>query len=105
MQAISRHASLSIFGCGTGKHTFPFANLISPGSILGIDISQEAVNEVNEKAKTSQLNHVRGMRGFFDECINLLNDSKFDLILSCYAIYYAKEMKGVLCSFTFPAKS
>lgn len=84
-------------GCGTGKHTFPFADLISPGSILGIDISQEAVTEVNAKAKTSQLNQVRAMKGSFDDCINLLHDSKFDLILSCYAIYYAKDMKGVLC--------
>jgi ubiquinone/menaquinone biosynthesis C-methylase UbiE len=84
-------------GCGTGKHTFPFADLVSPGgSILGIDISQEAVTEVNEKAKTNQLKQMRAMKGSFDECINLLHDSKFDLILSCYAIYYAKDMKGVL---------
>lgn len=84
-------------GCGTGKHTFPFANLISPGSILGVDISQEAVTEVNEKAQRNQLNQVSAIKGSFDECINLLCDSKFDLILSCYAIYYAKDMKRVLC--------
>ncbi len=86
-------------GCGAGKHTFPFASLVSPGgSILGIDISQEAVTEVNEKAETNQLNQVRAMKGSFDECINLLHDFRFDLILSCYAIYYAKDMKGVLCA-------
>ncbi len=86
-------------GCGTGKHTFPFADPISPGgSILGFDISQEAVTEVNEKAKTNHLKQIRAMRGSFDECINLLHDFKFDLILSCYAIYYAKDMKGVLCA-------
>ena len=86
-------------GCGTGKHTFPFADFVSPGgSILGIDISQEAITEVNEKAKANQLKQIRAMRGSFDECINLLHDSKFDLILSCYAIYYAKDMKGVLCA-------
>lgn len=84
-------------GCGTGKHTFPFADLVSPGSILGIDISQDAVTEVNEKAKINQLEQVRAMKGSFDECTNLLQDSKFDLILSCYAIYYAKDMKRVLC--------
>src|SRR5207245_2971282 len=86
-------------GCGTRKHTFPFADLVSPGgSILGIDIAQEAVTEVNEKAKTNQLKQIRAMKGSFDECINLLHDSKFDLILSCYAIYYSKDMKGVLCA-------
>jgi ubiquinone/menaquinone biosynthesis C-methylase UbiE len=84
-------------GCGTGKHTFPFADLISPGSILGVDISQEAVTEVNEKAQRNQLNQVSAIKGSFDECINLLRGSRFDLILSCYAIYYAKDMKRVLC--------
>ncbi|HEY7572837.1 MAG TPA: class I SAM-dependent methyltransferase [Nitrososphaeraceae archaeon] len=86
-------------GCGTGKHTFPFAEQVSPaGSILGIDISQEAVTEVNEKANSNQLKHIRAVKGSFDECVNLLHDSKFDLILSCYAIYYAEDMKRVLCA-------
>jgi len=84
-------------GCGTGKHTFPFADKVSPGgSILGMDISQASVTEVNEKAKANQLKQIRAMRGSFDECINLLHDFKFDLILSCYAIYYAKDMRGIL---------
>ena len=86
-------------GCGRGKHTFPFAELVLPeGSILGFDISQEAVTEINEKARTNQLKQIRAMRGSFDECINLLRGFRFDLIISCYAIYYAKDMKGVLCS-------
>ncbi len=83
-------------GCGTGKQIFRFVDLVSRGSILGIDISQEAVNEVNEKAKNKQLEHVSAIQASLDECVNLMNGSKFDLILSCYAIYYAEDMKGVL---------
>ena len=85
-------------GCGTGKQIFRFANLLSSrGSILGIDISQQAVDEVNEKAKTKRLKQIKAIKASLDECINLLQGSKFDLILSCYAIYYAKDMIRVLC--------
>src|SRR5215472_6517161 len=70
-------------GCGRGKHTFPFAELVLPkGSILGFDISQEAVTEINEKAKSNQLKQIRAMRGTFDECTNLLHGFRFDLIIS-----------------------
>lgn len=84
-------------GCGTGKQIFRFANSVSSeGLILGVDISDEAVNEVNEKAKLKQLKHVKAVKGSLDNCVNLLQDLKFDLILSSYAIYYAKDMKGIL---------
>jgi len=84
-------------GCGTGKQIFRFADVVSSnGSILGIDISQQAIDEVNEKAKIKKLNQIRAIKASLDECINLLQSSKFDLILSCYAIYYAKDMKRLL---------
>lgn len=98
MRTISWNASLRSWLWNRETYT-PFADPISPGgSILGFDISQDAVTEVNEKAKNNQLKQIRAMKGSFDECITLLHDSKFDLILSCYAIYYAKDMKGVLCA-------
>jgi SAM-dependent methyltransferase len=85
-------------GCGTGKQIFRFADLVSStGSILGIDISQQAVDEVNEKAKTKQLKKIRAIKASLDECTNLLQGAKFDLIMSCYAIYYANDMKRVIC--------
>jgi ubiquinone/menaquinone biosynthesis C-methylase UbiE len=85
-------------GCGTGKQIFALADLVSPDSfILGVDISGEAVDEVNERAEKKRLDQVRAMKGSLDMCIDLLQGLKFDLILSTYAIYYAKDMKRVLC--------
>ena len=84
-------------GCGTGKQIFALAHLVSPeGFILGLDISAEAVDEVNKRAKREKLNHVKTIKESLDECIDILQDFRFDLILSTYAIYYAKDMKGLL---------
>jgi ubiquinone/menaquinone biosynthesis C-methylase UbiE len=85
-------------GCGTGKQIFAFAKLLSPDSfILGVDISDEAVDEVNKRAAKEQLKQIKAIKGSLDMCIDVLQGHKFDLILSTYAIYYAKDMKRVLC--------
>jgi ubiquinone/menaquinone biosynthesis C-methylase UbiE len=84
-------------GCGRGKQMFAFANLVSPeGFILGLDISDEAVNEVNQRAEKEQLDQIKAMKGSLDMCIHQLEDFRFDLILSTYAIYYSSDMKRVL---------
>lgn len=85
-------------GCGRGKQVFAFAKFVSPdGSILGLDLSDEAVNEVNKRAEKEQLDQIKAVTGSLDRCRDLFQGVKFDLILSTYAIYYAKDMKRVLC--------
>lgn len=84
-------------GCGTGKQIFAIANHISPSSmILGLDISKQAVVETNKKAKNENLKQLKAVEGSFDNCVDLFQGSTFDLILSSYAVYYAKDMKGLL---------
>ena len=84
-------------GCGRGKQMFAFAKLVSPdGFILGLDISDEAVNEVNKRAEKEQLDQIKAMKGSLDTCINQLEGFRFDLILSTYAIYYSTSMKRLL---------
>jgi ubiquinone/menaquinone biosynthesis C-methylase UbiE len=94
---LTREMRILDLGCGTGKQMFALANLISPnGFILGIDISDEAVDEVNKRAEKEQLKQVKAIKSSLDVCIDLLQGLKFDLILSTYAIYYAQDMKRVL---------
>ncbi len=84
-------------GCGTGKQIFAIADAVSPGGlIVGLDISDAAVEIVNETAKKRNLDNVKAIKGSLDDCVNLLADSQFDLILSSYAIYYASDMKNLL---------
>ena len=84
-------------GCGTGKQIFPLSNIVSSdGSILGIDISDKAVKEVNQKAEEEKLSQIKAVRVNLDQSVELLRESKFDLILSTYAIYYAEGMNQLL---------
>ena len=95
---LARGMRILDLGCGTGKQMFAFAHVVSPDSfILGLDISDEAVAEVNKRAEKEQLNQIKAMKGSLDMCINLLQGFRFDLILSTYAIYYSTNMKKLLC--------
>jgi len=84
-------------GCGTGKQIFALSEIVTPdGSLVGLDISQDAISEVNKRKREEALSHIRAIVGSLDECVTLLCDETFDCILSTYAIYYAQDMKRVL---------
>lgn len=90
--------SILDLGCGTGKQIFRLADHVSrTGFILGLDLSDQAIDEVNKKAKVEHLSQIRTILGSIDKSKDLLKGYTFDLILSSYAIYYAKNMRGVLC--------
>jgi ubiquinone/menaquinone biosynthesis C-methylase UbiE len=84
-------------GCGTGKQIFRLAPIVSfNGLILGIDISPDAVDEVNRRAQEEHLDFVKAVRTSLDDCIEKLRGQTFDLILSTYAVYYASDMTQLL---------
>ncbi len=92
-----RGAHVLDLGCGRGKQVFALAPLVSPhGSILGVDISDEAVKEINERARKAGFGNVRATKAALDDCIGLLSGCGFDYVVSAYAIYYAKDMKRLL---------
>lgn len=84
-------------GCGTGKQIFALSKQIDNQSqFLGFDISTDAVNEVLKRAKTEKLNNITAIQGNLDDAMKILKGKKFDLIISTYAIYYAKNMPKLL---------
>jgi ubiquinone/menaquinone biosynthesis C-methylase UbiE len=84
-------------GCGTGKQMFRLAPLVTPaGSLLGIDLSQDAVLAVNRRAAAEGLPFVEARQMSLDDCVRLLAGSRFDLILSTYALYYATDQVELL---------
>ena len=83
-------------GCGTGKQSFAVARLVAPeGEVLGLDISADAVWEFNERAAAERA-ALKAVQGSLDEALELLKNWRFDLILSAYAIYYARDMVQLL---------
>jgi SAM-dependent methyltransferase len=84
-------------GCGTGKQLFALAPCVGAGgSLLGIDISPQAVDAVNERARSEGLSFVRAEVGDLDGAVARVAGSHFDLILSSYAIYYAADVLALL---------
>lgn len=81
-------------GCGNGKQCFLFAGHFPNTKIIGIDISEELLNEAQVKAKEQgfkikffQWNMNRGMP--FDHNV-------FDLVTCCFTIYYADDLDWII---------
>jgi ubiquinone/menaquinone biosynthesis C-methylase UbiE len=84
-------------GCGIGKQVFRLAPLVSDeGRILGVDLSQDAVRAVNQRAKTEELSSVEAQQMALDDCLSNLAGQRFDLIVSSYAIYYSQDIVALL---------
>jgi ubiquinone/menaquinone biosynthesis C-methylase UbiE len=84
-------------GCGKGKQTFRLAREVAPrGSVLALDASLDAVDEVNRVAQHAAQPVVRAILASFDDCIPALPTGGFDLIHSAYAIYYSSDMLALV---------
>lgn len=84
-------------GCGTGKQSFAVAKLVGPhGKVLGLDVSADAVRELNERAQREGASHVEAVQGSLDDSLEQLGSRRFDLVISAYAIYYARDMVQLL---------
>ncbi len=84
-------------GCGRGKQILALAPRVLPGgSVLGLDISPAAVAEVGRRAADEGWAHVSARASSLDNCLQELAGCAFDRILSTYAVYYARDMVGLL---------
>ena len=83
-------------GCGQGKQIFSFAERWPNASFLGIDVSPDAIAAVTATARAKHLQQVTAREANLDECLDLLRGRTFDAILSTYAIYYTKDVVGLI---------
>jgi len=84
-------------GCGTGKQIFALSEILSQKcNIIGIDISPVAIAKVNEEARSIKAANIKAVECELDQVVDYFKGKKFDLILSSYAIYYAKDMIGLI---------
>jgi SAM-dependent methyltransferase len=99
LQQIPPPSALRILdlGCGVGKQLFRLAPLVTAtGSLLGVDLSENAVRAVNDRANAEGIAYVEARQMSLDDCVGSLVGQGFDLILSSYAIYYATDMIALL---------
>ncbi|NLE83377.1 MAG: methyltransferase domain-containing protein [Chloroflexi bacterium] len=82
-------------GCGAGKQCFSFYNhLEGNAEIIGTDVSESLLDEAREKNKTIQ-NAIKFKFLDFNEPFDL-PENYYDLVSSCFAIYYAQDIPFTL---------
>lgn len=88
-------------GCGTGKLALPYAEALGPeGACLGVDLAPESIRQMQDHARQRNLPHLDGRVGNLDAVVPelLAEGQAFDLVVSSYAVYYSREMVGLLRS-------
>ena len=83
-------------GCGTGMQTRLFAEKIGEaGRVCSFDISDKSIKDLNEDIKERGFKNVKACLGDMNDCVGTVQSnfsvSKFDIIHSSYALYYAKD--------------
>lgn len=85
-------------GCGNGKQTIPLAELVGKdGRILALDVSTEALEQLSNQARSSGLDdRIDSVWAELDDLAKHLEGRRFDRVISCYALYYARDPHAVL---------
>jgi ubiquinone/menaquinone biosynthesis C-methylase UbiE len=87
---IKGHESVLDIGCGTGKQLIAVSEK-TKGLIVGVDISPESIESIKGIIKDKKPN-VKLIVSSMEDMYSKLNEfPKFDLIISCFAIYYSKN--------------
>jgi ubiquinone/menaquinone biosynthesis C-methylase UbiE len=76
-------------GCGTGAVTRILAERVSPGKVLGIDLSEERLSVARDLAKEQGVSNVEYMRAEVSELD--LKERSFDLVYSRFLFQYLPE--------------
>ena len=94
-------------GCGNGAQIFDFINIIgSDGSISGLDISKESIEEIKQKSvKYKNIDVIADdMNNLKNIIKNQFKIKRYDLAHATYALAYAADPIGILDSMRLSLK-
>lgn len=80
-------------GCGTGAVTRILAEIVSPGTVLGVDFSEERLRAAEGRAREEGLDNVAFVRG--DVRRLDLGPRRFDLVFSRFLFQYLPGQAGL----------
>ena len=80
--------------CGNGKQLIPISKMINAnGTITGLDISKELLNEIQLNARKD---NVFLKQGNMEDIGKEFKNEQFDLIFCCFGLYYSKDYKRTI---------
>ncbi len=83
-------------GCGNGKQVLSFGGVMkNQGGIIATDIAQDLLDEAKERTEEKGITNVKFMNHSMDDAYPF-EDEEFDLINSCFAIYYVTDAKKLI---------
>jgi len=85
---IKENESLLDIGCGTGKQLIPLSKKTKE-LVVGVDINEESLKHIENNSKSSNIKLVQS--SLKDMHAKLNKFPKFDIIISCFAIYYSEN--------------
>ena len=85
-------------GCGNGEQLMPLVRVIgNRGSAVGLDMSDSAIGSFKKRVLELNLSNVQPIFGNMDAFEKYIpSGSSFDLIISNFAIYYARNPEKVM---------
>ncbi len=83
-------------GCGNGKQLIPFGKAVgSKGLAVGVDVSQPLLDDAVNTANHDQVS-IQVKRCGMEELPACLDPVKFDVISSCFSLYYSKDFSHTI---------
>jgi len=100
ISCVSPHKEIKLLdiGCGTGEQLVLFGKTCGPDSFMvGIDESEESLQIAKQKCLENNLQKLKTFRGSMDTLDTLLGNLKnFDIVISCFALYYSKNIPKLI---------
>ena len=90
-ELLGENQNILEIGCGTGNFTMLMAEYSK--HILGVDFSQDMLNELNKRVISKKYQHIDLVQNKWED---YLPESKFDYIVSVNSLYCIRYMKEAL---------